>query len=288
MGLGEKIWGNSIGANVVYGKDGTTLVPLKVNADGELVVNLEAATVNIGDVDIQSLPSGNLGQQHKAASLSIAPADDIADGTYLGDIKFGEALPDTTGADLAGTHSGVDAINGKLPAMSDSQVPVSAGYKLKRINATFTGIGATSQYDAVGTLTEIPNWATANGRGATIREIRISVNNNAIAPQFELHFFNASDATVAADNVTWTELAADYTKRAGYVIMPACAKATGSGTIDMVRAQSDDYGQSLAKEVVCAAGSTSVWLALKLLTTGISFAGSPGNTIAVSMVIEQS
>jgi hypothetical protein len=40
-----------------------------------------------------TIPAGNLGQQHKAASLSIAPADDITDATYIGDIKFGEAAP---------------------------------------------------------------------------------------------------------------------------------------------------------------------------------------------------
>ena len=58
--VSEKIWGSAIGAFVAYGKDGTTLVPVKVNADGELVVNLEAATVNIGDVDVLSsaLPTG--------------------------------------------------------------------------------------------------------------------------------------------------------------------------------------------------------------------------------------
>ncbi len=187
--------------------------------------------------------------------------------------------------DILNLITGLDA---KVPVVVDSQIPVTSGYKLKRINAVFTAIGGYSQYDNVGGILEIPNWATANGRGATIREIRISCNNNAIAPQFELHFFNASNATVAADNVTWTELAADYAKRAGYIIMGALSKATGSGTIDMVRIQSDDYGQALSKEIVCASGSTSIWLALKLLTAGISFAASPGNTIVVALTIEQS
>jgi hypothetical protein len=154
--VSEKIWGSAIGAFVAYGKDGATLVPVKVNADGELVVNLEAATVNIGDVDIQTLPSGNLGQQHKAASLSTAPADDIADATYIGDIKFGESvpagtaligkvgidqatananevviksitagpLPDTAATDLAHIHAGIDAVKtaveGATPAGTNS------------------------------------------------------------------------------------------------------------------------------------------------------------------------
>ena len=263
MVLGEKIWGNSIGANVVYGKDGSTLVPLKLNADGELVVNLEAATVNIGDVDVASIASGT---------------------NLIGKVGIDQSTANANEVVVKSITSG----DPKLGALVDGQAPVLPGYRQKRINVTFTAIGAYSQYDVVGGLTEIPNWAVANGRGATIKEIRISVNNNAIDPEFELHFFNASDATVGADNASWTELGAEYAKRAGYVKMPACAKATGSGTIDMVRAQSDDYGQPLGKEVVCAAGTTSVWMVPKLMTNGISFAGSPGNTIAVAMVIEQS
>ena len=51
------------------------------------------ASIDIGDVDIKEFPAGNLGQQLKAASLSVAPASDIADATYIGDVKFGEELP---------------------------------------------------------------------------------------------------------------------------------------------------------------------------------------------------
>ena len=50
-------------------------------------------SVDISDVDITEFPAGNLGQQLKAASLSVAPATDITDATYIGDIKFGESLP---------------------------------------------------------------------------------------------------------------------------------------------------------------------------------------------------
>jgi len=54
---------------------------------------LPAGTNNIGDVDVASLPSANVGQKAMAASLSVVPASDVADGTYIGDIKFGEGLP---------------------------------------------------------------------------------------------------------------------------------------------------------------------------------------------------
>lgn len=195
-------------------------------------------------------------------------------------------LPLPAGAAL---ESSLSAINAKLATLVDSQAPVVAGYKTTRLSVALTGIGATSQYDMVGSLTEIQNWASAAGRGATLRRLWIEVNNNAIAPQFELHFFNANNPTVAGDNNPWTSLAADVAKRAGYINVSACAKPAGSGTIDIVRAQApDDFGASLDMQMTCAAASTSLWLALKLLTSGISFAAAPGNTITVIMEIEQS
>jgi hypothetical protein len=181
------------------------------------------------------------------------------------------------------------ATSAKQPTLdSAGQSPVSAGYLTKSIVRIFAGIGATSQYDAVGALVEVPNWASAVGRGATLRKMRITCANNAIAPQFEVHFFKASDVTVAADNASWTELDADTLKRAGYIIMPTLAKAAGSGTIDFVRCQHDDYGQALNFQVTCDPAQTSLWMKLKLLNSGITFANSPGDAIKVIMEIEQS
>ncbi|HUU84198.1 MAG TPA: hypothetical protein VM243_11910 [Phycisphaerae bacterium] len=54
---------------------------------------LPAGDNNIGNVDIVTLPAANLGQQAMAASLSVVPASNVTDETYIGDIKFGEALP---------------------------------------------------------------------------------------------------------------------------------------------------------------------------------------------------
>lgn len=169
------------------------------------------------------------------------------------------------------------------------QLGVVAGYKTKVITATFTAVGAYSQYDAVGALVELAGWAAAMGGGATLRRLWIECNKNDITPQFELHFFRASDATVAADNVTWTSLAAEFAKRAGYLIMPVLAKPAGSGTIDLVRCQSDDYGNSTDMQMTCDSDKTSLWLKLKLLTSGgVTFASAPGSTIKVIMEIEQS
>ena len=65
------------------------LVGGKIPVDASVSID----SVDIGDVDITEFPAGNLGQQAKAASLSVAPATDITDPTYIGDVKFGEELP---------------------------------------------------------------------------------------------------------------------------------------------------------------------------------------------------
>ena len=53
----------------------------------KLAVSLYAKTTAGGDTPLE------MGQDTIAASLSVAPATNIADATYIGDIKFGEALP---------------------------------------------------------------------------------------------------------------------------------------------------------------------------------------------------
>ena len=268
-----------------------------------------AQPVRLTNSDNQDiLTNGNLPVSNSAlgtttdAVASITNDETASAGTHIGIIKAIKNLViDGVGylATIAGAISGGKMLLGAGTSIIgkvgiDQTTPgatnkVDAGYTVVRSDTLFTGMDATSQYDAVGALVEIQNWARVAGGSATIREMRISVNNNAIAPQFEVHFFRNSDATVAADNASWTELAAEYPKRAGYIAFPvACAKSTGSGTIDMVRAQMDDYGQSLSKEITCAAGATSVWVKLKLLNSGISFAATPGNTIVLSTVREQS
>ena len=99
--VSEKIWGSAIGAFVAYGKDGATLVPVKVNADGELVVNLEAATVNIGDVDVLSsaLPTGAATSTNQT---DIIKAEDAAHSSGDKGVMALGIRKDTV-ANLAGT-----------------------------------------------------------------------------------------------------------------------------------------------------------------------------------------
>ena len=68
-------------------------LPALVGGKIPVDASVSIGSVDIGAVDITEFPAGNLGQQAKAASLSVAPATDITDPTYIGDVKFGEELP---------------------------------------------------------------------------------------------------------------------------------------------------------------------------------------------------
>lgn len=102
--INGKVTACNTGAVVVSSGTITT-----VSAVTAITNALPAGDNNIGNVDIITLPSGNLGMQAMAASLSVVPASDITDGSYIGDIKFGEALP--AGSNAIGklaANSGVD------------------------------------------------------------------------------------------------------------------------------------------------------------------------------------
>ena len=63
-------------------------IPLLVG--GKVPVDI---STSVGSMNVNAFPTANLGQQPVANSLSVTPASDIADPTYIGDIRFGEALP---------------------------------------------------------------------------------------------------------------------------------------------------------------------------------------------------
>lgn len=95
---------------LLQGDDGSDRHNVQTDTNGYLKVLPQANSgVDIGDVDVTSFPPGNLGQQAIAASLSITPASNIPDTTYIGDIKFGESLPAGTNAiGKLAANSGVD------------------------------------------------------------------------------------------------------------------------------------------------------------------------------------
>jgi len=100
--LDGKVTACNTGAVVISSGTVTT-----VSAVTAITNALPAGDNNIGNVDVVTLPAGNLGMQAMSASLSTVPASDITDATYIGDIKFGESLP--AGTSAIGTVTAVGA-----------------------------------------------------------------------------------------------------------------------------------------------------------------------------------
>ena len=133
MGVWENL-GGSLAA--VFGfTDSSVKTPIRVDDDGKLILGASDGT-DIGNVDVASLPSGNLGARAKAASLCVNPATDIADAVYIGDIKFGESLPAGTallgkvGIDQA-TANANEVVVKTLPSVTGTVTATAAGFGYK-------------------------------------------------------------------------------------------------------------------------------------------------------------
>lgn len=153
------------------------LVKLVANSGVDIgdvdILSIAAGNNNIGNVDLVTLPSGNLGQQAKAASLSVAPATDITDATYLGDIKFGESLP--SGSAVVGkvrlvtaTGDEITEDTGDTLKVTSAQLPTalaaSGGIKIEGV-AGGVAVPISGAVTSSGTATVTQGTAAAAAAG---------------------------------------------------------------------------------------------------------------------------
>jgi hypothetical protein len=166
------------------------------------------------------------------------------------------------------------------------QIPTTQ--PIKRAKLAFTAIGAYSAYDRVGALVELPNWSRSAGGGAILLGLRLCASKKSINPVLRVHFYRASNPTLADDNAQWKDLFADDDKRGGYIDMPAMTTAADTTNSDCSRSLHDQYGQPLGYAMTCGTSLTSLWVALEILNPGgTAFDSSPGNTIDVILIWEQ-
>ncbi|MFA5766047.1 MAG: hypothetical protein WC929_07900 [Bacilli bacterium] len=169
-----------------------TLVGGKIPVDALVSID----SIDIGDVDIKEFPAGNLGQQLKAASLSVAPATDITDATYIGDVKFGEELP--AGTQLVG-KVGID----QTTPGTTNLVNVNGGA------SQTTDIKVTLDSESVavtGPLTDAQLTTQALAKESTLGSIKTAAESLAVATPDtvagDLASMSADLATIRADLAT--------------------------------------------------------------------------------------
>jgi hypothetical protein len=165
--------------------------------------------------------------------------------------------------------------------------------RLVEVSVTFTLANPGAAYiandvvlPAAGGLVALPDMARIDGGGGHIIGLMLSTNKKSITPRFRVHFFNASDPTLAADNAPWKDLYADASKRQGFYDLPAMTTAVDTTNSNMSRTFDTMGGnQGVYLPFVCAAGSRSLYIALEPLD---GFTPDNGQSFTIKIKVLQS
>lgn len=162
------------------------------------------------------------------------------------------------------------------------------GGNLARISVEFTRPADTTAYTAgdvvsnstsATTLMTLTNALRVAGGSGYIVRASLTTDKKSITPRFRVHLFNASNPTVAADNVAHKELYADASKRLGYFDLPAMTTATDTTSSDMSRAMDN----TLRHAIVAAAGSRDIYAMLEALD---AFTPASGEKFTLALFVD--
>ncbi len=140
----------------------------------------------------------------------------------------------------------------------------------KRVSTEFTRPNDTSPYsggDVVSnstsatTLIALQNAFRVAGGSAYIVRASLVTDKKSVTPRFRVHLFNASNPTVAADNVAHKELYSDQSKRLGFFDLPNTTTAQDASSSDMSRSMDN----TLRHMVIAADDSTSLYALLEAI-----------------------
>lgn len=128
-------------------------------------------------------------------------------------------------------------------------------------NATPYSIGdIISSSAASPVVLELPLAFRIVGGSAYIVGCRITFNVKSVVPRLRIHIFNASNPTIAGDNIQHKELYADAAKRLGFFEMDAMATAPDAASSNMSRTIKMDLRVPIA-----AAATRSLWILIETL-----------------------
>ena len=256
MTLSEKIFGSTIGAFISYGKTATgALKALAVNDDGELKVNLEAATVNIGDIDINS----PLGDSAKAASVSVTPATDIPATRLIGKVAIDQSTANANEVVIKSDSAGL-ATAGAAGAATDTPASVS-------VDEDGTARTHTSLLKAAkNLLIDISGYLSTLAGAVTSSKVQVDVKSTV--------------STAVTGPLTSTELISDI---GALTDSPASVSVDEDGTsrsiISLLKGAKNllidisGFLSTLAGTVT----SSKVQVDIKTITTGTTFIGQVGS-----------
>jgi hypothetical protein len=194
----------------------------------------------------------------KANALRVAPANDITDATYIGDIKFGEAEPNSA-AILADTTS----IDGKITACNTGAVVLAAGTaeigKLAAGTAAIGKLAANSGVD-IGDVdvTSVPAPLSVVGTGTEAAAMRVTIatDSTGVLSVDDNGSSLTVDGTVAVTNAGITSIDGKITAcNTGAVVVAsgtvtAELSATDNAVLDTIDAVLDTINAKLVTGTV--------------------------------------
>lgn len=143
------------------------------------------------------------------------------------------------------------------------QIAVVTATELTRPGNTtaYTANDAVNNDATTPTLLAFTNLMRVTGGSGYITGARLVTDKKSITPRFRVHLFNASDPTIAGDNLAWKDLYADQAKRLGFFDLPAMTTAADTSNSTMSRT----LDMALRIPIVAATGTRTIWAALETL-----------------------
>ena len=211
----------------------------------------------------------------KQVAIKAEEENRMADVTiYMHDLKTGAFYPVLYHDNGDGTYSPTvvaDLVVGDTLVLAAGEAHVGeVGGHIDTVAVEFTRENNATPYTAgdvvsssAGTpvVLEIPLALRIVGGSAYIVGCRVTFNVKSVTPRLRVHLFNASNPTIAGDNLAHKELYADAAKRLGYFDMDAMSTAADATNSDMARSINMD----LRIPVMAAAATRSLWVAIETL-----------------------
>lgn len=170
-----------------------------------------------GTLDAEAAIAADIGV--KANALRVAPANDITDGTYIGDIKFAEALPAGTAAiGKLAANSGVDIGDVDVTSVPAPLNVVGGGTEAAALRVTVAN-------DSTGVVT-VDGTVTAN-LSATDNAVLDAIAASVASADGKITACNTGAVVLAAGANAIGKLAANSGVDIGDVDVTSCANTSG-------------------------------------------------------------
>jgi hypothetical protein len=184
--------------------------------------------------------------------------------------------------------AGVDSAGDLRPLVVGTDGSMISGGTLQRVSVELTRPANTTAYTAGDVVSNDETTTTllvltnalrvAAGSGYIVRA-SLTTDKKSITPRFRVHLFNASNPTVAGDNVAHKELYADAGKRLGYFDLPAMTTPVDTTNSDMSRS----VDNTLRHAVVAAAATRILYVVLETLD---AFTPASGEKFTLTLFVD--